>query len=166
MAGPFSNAGLGQFGGDSKYIPSAGEGGGLGTVAAAYLAHKAGLIDLNNKEQAGSIQKNGLFGHVAMNALNGAVKPPAKTLAPVVPNSAVTVGGPMNQSMPQGVPIAPLDSGVDIGGPMNQQLPQGTPLGPIEPDVFTPRQNTGTAMSDVDPELIDSSLSNFAALFA
>lgn len=138
MAGPFAGAGLGQFGAESKYMPSAGEGGGLGTVAGLYLAQKAGLIDLNNKEQMNSIQKNGVLGHVAMNALNGAVKPPASANSPVSP---VTVGGPMNQEMPQGVPLPPMSSAEGVEGA----------------DMIS---------SGLDHELIDSSLPNFAALFA
>lgn len=135
MAGPFASAGLNQFGAESKYMPSAGEGGGLGTVAGLYLAHKAGLIDLNNKDQMNSIQKNGVLGHVAMNALNGAVKPPVSLNAPVAP---VTVGGPMNQELPQGVPL--------------ESMP------PVEP--------SSIETSGLDHEMIDSSLPNFAALFA
>jgi hypothetical protein len=127
-----------------KYVPGMefqswtsvpGGGGGLGTVAAAYLAHKAGLIDLNNKEQMDSIQKNGFLGHTAMKALEGAAKPPVNVNAPVAP---VTVGGPMNQEMPKGTPLPPISDAA--GG-----------------DVAT---------SMLDHELIDSSLPNFAALFA
>lgn len=126
---PFAGAGLGEFGKEGQ------SGGGLGAVAAAYLAHKAGLIDLNNKDQMASIQKNGVLGHVAMKALDGAVKPPVSVNAPVVP---VTVGGPMNQELPQGTPLPPMSSAES-------------------PDIVN---------SGIDHELIDSSLPNFAALFA
>jgi hypothetical protein len=112
-----------------------GGGGGLGTVAAAYLAHKAGLIDLNNKDQMSSVQKNGILGHMAMKALDGAVKPPAAVNAPVAP---VTVGGPMNQELPQGVPL--------------ESMP--------------PVETSNIETSGLDHEMIDSSLPNFATLFA
>jgi hypothetical protein len=116
-----------------------GGGGGLGNVAAAYLAHKAGLIDLNNKSQTDSIQKNGIFEHMAMNAVKDAIKPPPVANAPVAPVA----------------PAAP----VEVGAPMTQELPQGVPLEPLSaievPDI---------AAAALDTELIDSSLLNFAAL--
>lgn len=115
-----------------------GGGGGLGTVAAAYLAHKAGLIDLNDKKQMDSLQKHGVLGHAAIKSLEGAAKPPSKSNAPVIPKSDVTVGGPMNQELPQGVPLDPLSA--SEGGDF--------------------------ATSMLDHELIDSSLANFAALLA
>jgi hypothetical protein len=114
-----------------------GGNGGLGAVGALYLANKAGLIDLNNKDQMKSVKDNGVLGHLAMKAINGAAQPPANASAmPVKPS--VTVGGPMNQTLPQAVPLEPMSS-VDDSSIMS---------------------------SEADPELIDSSLPNFAALLA
>ena len=135
---PFASLGLGMMGQDASIARQAAHpdgNGGLGTVAAAYLAHKAGLIDLNNKDQMQSIQKNGILGHAAIKALDGAVKPPSNINAPVVP---VTVGGPMNFNVPQGTPLPPMSIS----------------------------DNSDVATSDLDHEMIDSSLPNFAALFA
>lgn len=121
-----------------------GQSGGLGAVGALYLAHKAGLIDLDNKDQLKSLQKNGVIGHSAMKALKGAAKPPSESNAPVMPktlssteNPEVTVGGPMNQDLPKGVPLEPMS--LYKGGDLTTSM--------------------------LDHELIDSSLPNFAALF-
>lgn len=152
---------------EDKYIPGQefrswtsvpGGGGGLGTVAAAYLAHKAGLIDFNNKEQFNSIKQNGLLGHVAMNAVQGAIAPKGPSAQFQVNPSGVSndnnadIGGGFNPAgaapTQMAAPVAPPSSG-DTG--MDSQMSSFP----------TP---TTMDTSGVDHELIDFSLPNFASL--
>ena len=144
---PFANAGLSMFGAEGN--------NGLGTVAAAYLAHKAGLIDFSNKDQQDSMKKNGVLGHLAMSAINGAV-------APKGPSSQFQVN-------PSGVSNA---DNADIGGGFN---PAGIAPNQMSNSVSPPDSNAGVdseinnpaeqQTSGYDPELIDHSLSSFASLF-
>ena len=79
---PFANSGLSQFGGDRRYGMGSADTG-LGSFAAAYLAHKTGLIDYSDKTQRESVDKNGVLGHLLKGAMDKAVAPnlPAKTSA-------------------------------------------------------------------------------------
>jgi hypothetical protein len=55
-----------------------GSSGGLGAVLGAYLADKAGLIDLKDQAQKDSLQKTGLMGTMLNNQLS-----PAGSVPPV-----------------------------------------------------------------------------------
>jgi hypothetical protein len=100
---PFSNAGLSQFGGERGY--TTGKDTGLGAFAAAYLAHKTGLIDLNDPKKRESVEKNGVLGHL----LNGYM---SKAVAPKGPG----YGNNFNPAAGTGVSN---DGNADIGGGFN-----------------------------------------------
>jgi hypothetical protein len=137
-----------------KFIPGmqfqdwnsiAGSSGGLGSVAALFLANQMGLVDLNDKTQQEDMQKHGLLGGLFKNKMMGQ-KPEGSAPAP----------GAM-------APIAPMG---------NDQLQQAmdmnaAPAGPVAP---TAPQAPMAGMPDMsqyasyDPDDIDSSLSNFAKL--
>lgn len=141
MAGAFSGAGLGQFGRESQYIPQASEGGGLGAVAGLYLADKMGLVDLKNisEKDKESMRKNGVLSTLAMNKL-----------------TAPSGSAPAPQSSQAVIPPV-------VGGPMQKNSVVGVPLAPMEPIPQTPAQNL--SLNTYDPENIDHSISNFAALY-
>lgn len=67
---PFANAGLSQFGAEGK------DGGGLLGLGAAYLADKAGLIDMSNPGQRKAFEQGGLKGVVGHQLFNKPVPPP------------------------------------------------------------------------------------------
>ena len=190
MAGPFSGAGLGQFGGESKYA-SGGDGkagGGLLALAAAYAAHKMGLVDLNDPDQQKSIQENGLLGH----AIKGAVAPSGGIQMPVAPTGAIS--SPIQMPSIQGVPLGPISSATPSGNTGIPPLPsvaQAAPLNPTSGDIGTdqqlamsppppqftsgnagmdsqlasaPNQFMDTKMGGFDPEMLDEGIGNFAAL--
>lgn len=122
-------------------------GGGLGMVGGLYLADKLGLIDLSNKEHADNVKKYGVLGGVAANKLGVGVPP--KQLAPVSDAVAKPVG-----QIQGAVPPAQ----VEVGGPMNQQLPQGQPLPPMQME--NAEMPTQESFND-----FDSDIGNFASLF-
>lgn len=126
---------------------SSSGGNGLGQIAGLYLADKLGFIDLNNKHDLESIKKHGLLGGMAVNKLSGAVPP--KQLAPV----SDAVAKPVDQI--QGA-VPPAQ--VEVGGPMNQQLPQGQPLPPMQME--NAEMPTQESFND-----LDSDIGNFASLF-
>jgi len=66
---PFKQYGF-EFGGSGNNA--------LGPFLGAYLAHKTGLIDFNDKDQQKSLSKNGVMGTIFQNQMNkpqGAVAP-------------------------------------------------------------------------------------------
>ena len=75
-------ASVGQEFANWQSIP--GGNSALGSFAAAYLAHKAGLLDLNDPSQMDSVQKNGVGSTLASKLLLGSVPP--KQTAPVAPS--------------------------------------------------------------------------------
>lgn len=188
MAGPFSGAGLSQFGADSKFASGAegSSGGGLGLVAAAYLAHKLGLVDLNDPAQQKAIKENGLLGNV----INGAVAPSRGIQMPIAPTGAIS--SPIQMPSIQGVPLGPISSVTpsgDTGIPPLPSVAKAAPLNPTSGDVGTDQQlamspppsqftsgNTGMdnqlsepnsfmqKMSGFDPDMLDEGIGNFAAL--
>jgi hypothetical protein len=127
---------------------SSGGGGGLGSLAALFLADKMGLVDLKDKTQQDDIQKHGLMGGLFKNKMMGQ-KPEGSAPAPT--------SGAM-------APIAPMG---------NDQLQQAMSMdaGPAAPVAPTAPQMPMAGTPDMsqyafnDPEHIDSSLSNFAKLF-
>jgi hypothetical protein len=190
MAGPFSSAGLGQFGADSKYA-SGGDnkaGAGLLALAAAYAAHKMGLVDLNDPDQQKSIKENGLLGH----AIKGAVAPSGGIQMPVAPSGAIS--SPIQMPSIQGVPLGHLSSNtqtspIGSGSVQSAALPPLQPLNPTsgnagmdqqmasfpEPPQYTSgnagmdQQLDGPSsympkMAGFDPEMLDEGIGNFAAL--
>lgn len=195
MAGQFSSAGLGQFGADSKYA-SGGDGkagAGLAMLAAAYAAHKMGLVDLNDPDQQKSIKENGLLGH----AIKGAVAPSGGIQMPVAPSGAVS--SPIQMPSIQGVPLGPLSSNTQTS-PVTTGSVQGAALPPLpsvaqanptsgnagmdqqlsssaEPPQYTsgnagmdsqlassPNNFMDTKVGGFDPEMLDEGIGNFAAL--
>lgn len=192
MAGPFSGAGLSQFGGESKYssVGDGSSGGGLGLVAAAYLAHKLGLVDLNDPDQQKAIKENGLLG----NAIKGAIAPSGGIQMPVAPSGAIS--SPIQMPSVQGVPLGPISSVTPSGNtgipslPVLPSVAKAAPLNPTSGDIGTDRQmasfpeapqfTSGNAGMDsqlaspnsfmeskfggFDPEMLDEGIGNFAAL--
>ena len=75
-------ASVGQDFANWQSIP--GGNSSLGSFAAAYLAHKAGLLNLNDPSQMESIQKNGVGSTLASKLLIGSAPP--KQVAPVAPS--------------------------------------------------------------------------------
>lgn len=122
-----------------------GGGGGLGNVAALFLADKMGLVDLNNKSQQEDIQKHGMLGGLLKNKFTGQ-QPPGSAPAPQATG-----------------PVAPMS---------NDQLQQAMSMdtGPVAPVAPTAPQMPMAGTPDMsqyasyDPEHIDASLSNFAKL--
>jgi len=191
MAGPFSGAGLGQFGGESKYAAGGDSkaGAGLLALAAAYAAHKMGLVDLNDPDQQKSIQENGLLGH----AIKGAVAPSGGIQMPVAPSGAIS--SPIQMPSIQGVPLGPISSATPSGDTSLPALPplpsvaQAAPLNPTSGNAGMdqqmasfpepPQYTSGNAgmdqqlggpssfmpkMAGFDPEMLDEGIGNFAAL--
>jgi hypothetical protein len=124
---------------------SGGGGGGLGSVAALFLADKMGLVNLNDKTQQEDMQKHGILGGLLKNKF-AVQQPPGSAPAP----------GAM-------APIAPMG---------NDQLQQAMSMdtGPVAPVAPTAPQAPMAGMPDMsqyasyDPDDIESSLSNFAKL--
>jgi hypothetical protein len=131
---------------------SSGGGGGLGSLAALFLADKMGIVDLNNKSQQEDIQKHGLMGGLFKNKMMGQ-KPEGSAPAPTSAPGAMAPIAPMgNDQLQQAMsmdagPVAPV-------APMAPAAPQ-TPMAGM-PDM--------SQYASYDPEHIDSSLSNFAKL--
>ena len=177
MAGPFSGAGLSNFGGESKYVSGGGDskaGAGLLALAAAYAAHKMGLVDLNDPDQQKSINEKGLLGHV----VQGAIAPSGGVQMPVSPFGGA-VSSPIQMPSIQGVPLGPLSSNTPQDNAVTAQgavLPPLQPVSQSQPSDYT-SGNAGmdtqlssaptpppVSISSVDPELIDEGIGNFAAL--
>ena len=189
---PFSNAGLSQFGGERGY--TTGKDTGLGAFAAAYLAHKTGLIDLNDPKKRESVEKNGVLGHLLNGAMNNAITPkgpgygnnfnPAANTG-VSNDGNADIGGGFNPAgiaptqvansvMPTGItphPVIPPSSG---NAGMDMQLssaPQPMMPPPDQSAAETQRllqQNAmpPTAMSQapVDIHDFDADISNYAGM--
>lgn len=173
MAGPFSNAGLSQFGGDSKYSSGgdSSSGGGLGLVAAAYLAHKFGLVDLNDPDQQKAIKENGVLGSV----IKGAVAPSGGIQMPVSPSGAIS--SPIQMPSIQGVPLGPISSATPSGDtslPAIPPLPSVAQAAPLNPTSGSdgmdsqlasfPNNFMDSKMGGFDPDMLDEGIGNFAAL--
>jgi hypothetical protein len=124
--------------------------GGVPAVLGAYLANKAGLIDLNDENQKQALQKNGLFGTVIGNQLgmNKAVPPKLSGDWTVKPNYSLGgVPAPQFEARPSIQPVEPPNS--VITSPVHQSDVQGQPL----------------AFNEDLGDLFDG-VSGFAALFA
>jgi hypothetical protein len=173
MAGPFSGAGLSQFGGESKYssVGDSSSGGGLGLVAAAYIAHKLGLVDLNDPEQQKAIKENGVLGNV----IKGAIAPSGGIQMPVAPSGAIS--SPIQMPSIQGVPLGPLSSASPSGDTSIPALPplpsvaQAAPLNPSSGNLGMDKQLASaptpwmdSKMGGFDPDMLDEGIGNFAAL--
>lgn len=111
---PFANSGLSQFGGDRRYGFGSADTG-LGNFAAAYLAHKTGLIDLSDKTKRESVEKNGVIGHLLKGAMDKAA-PPQK---------GPGYGNNFNPAANTGVSN---DGNADIGGGFNPAGPIPAPI--------------------------------------
>lgn len=126
---PFANSGLSQFGGDRRYGMGSTDNG-LGAFAAAYLAHKTGLIDYSDKTQRESVDKNGVLGHL----LKGAMDKAALQKGPGYGNN-------FNPAANTGVSN---DGNADIGGGFNPAgivpnavVPAPQAAAPVVPPVST-----------------------------
>jgi hypothetical protein len=114
-------ASVGQEFASWQSIP--GGNGSLGSLAAAYLAHKAGLIDLNDKSQMESIQKNGIGYTLASKALDKAVAPPQANQAVQAP-----VPAPAAPPAPAQQDAVPPVQGSSNGYGPSENLAEAEPL--------------------------------------
>jgi len=154
MADPFHQYGFEmKGGGNDALMPFLG----------AYLAHKTGLIDFNDKDQQESLKKNGMLGTIFQNHMknvpSGAVAPyqppqggyganadySMKPMPPKLPN-AVTANDNSSQSIPGAV--SPDDNGVVV-----------TPVSEGGPAI--PSMN----MSEAEPDLFNG-IGSFLSMFA
>jgi len=172
MADPFHQYGFEmKGGGNDALMPFLG----------AYLAHKTGLIDFNDKDQQESLKKNGMLGTIFQNHMknvpSGAVAPyqppqggyganadySMKPMPPKLPN-AVTAND--NSFMQQAQNNINLSNRMD---PNTQSIP-----GAVSPDdngvVVTPVSEGGPAipsmnMSEAEPDLFNG-IGSFLSMFA
>jgi hypothetical protein len=127
---------------------STGGGGGLGSLAALFLADKMGLVDLKDKTQQEDIQKHGLMGGLFKNKMMGQ-KPEGSAPAPT--------SGAM-------APIAPMGND-QLQQAMSMETAPAAPVPPTAPQMPMAGTPDMSQYAFNDPEHIDSSLSNFAKLF-
>jgi len=167
---PFANTGLSQFGGDRKYGFGSADTG-LGNFAAAYLAHKTGLIDLSDPTKRESVEKNGVIGHLLKGAMDKAAPP--NTLGKNSAFEGIPAGNnPIPQSSFAGIPAPNAPTSGSNG--MDMQLssaPQPIMPPPDQSAAETQRllqQNAmpSTAMSQapVDIHDFDADISNYAGM--
>jgi hypothetical protein len=143
-----------------KYMPgmqfqdwnsiAGGGGGGLGNVAALFLADKMGLVDLKNKSQQEDIQKHGMLGGLLKNKFTGQ-QPPGSAPAPASAPGAMA-------------PIAPMGND-QLQQAMSMDAGPAAPVAPTAPQMPMAGTPDMSQYALYDPEHIDSSLSNFAKLF-
>jgi hypothetical protein len=150
-----------------KYMPglqfqdwnsmSTGGGGGLGSLAALFLADQMGLVDLSNKSQQADIQSHGILGGLLKNKMMGP-KPegsvPAPTSKPVGPVSLMgndQLQQAMSMDQAPVAPVAPTAPQTPMAG-----MPSMSNFASYSPDA--------SQYGSYDPEHIESSLSNFAKL--
>jgi len=127
---PFANSGLSQFGSDRRYGMGSADTG-LGSFAAAYLAHKTGLIDLSDPAKRESVEKNGVIGHLLKGAMDKAA-PPSK---------GPGYGNNFNPAASTGISN---DGNADIGGGFN-------PAGIVPTQVANSVMPTGLTPNPVIP---------------
>lgn len=171
---PFANSGLSQFGGDRRYGMGSADNG-LGSFAAAYLAHKTGLIDLSDPTKRESVEKNGVIGHLLKGAMDKAAPPkgpgygnnfnPAANTG-VSNDGNADIGGGFNPAgiaptqvansvMPTGItpnPVMPPSSG---NAGMDMQL-SSAPQEMVPP--------TTMSQAPVDIHDFDADISNYAGM--
>ena len=126
---------------------STGGGGGLGSLAALFLADKMGLVDLKDKTQQEDIQKHGLMGGLFKNKMMGQ-KPEGSAPAPT--------SGAM-------APIAPMGNN-QLQQAMSMDAGPAAPVAPTAPQMPMAGTPDMSQYASNDPEHIDSSLFNFAKL--
>jgi len=155
-----------------KYMPglqfqdwnsmSTGGGGGLGSLAALFLADQMGLVDLSNKSQQADIQNHGILGGLLKNKMMGP-KPEGSAPAPTSAPGAMAPIAPMgNDQLQQAMsmdagPVAPV-------APMAPAAPQAPMAGTPSMENYSSYAPDASQYASYDPEHIDSSLSNFAKL--
>ncbi|CAB4175773.1 hypothetical protein UFOVP996_10 [uncultured Caudovirales phage] len=133
---PFANTGLSQFGGDRRYGMGSADTG-LGSFAAAYLAHKTGLIDYSDKTQRQSVDKNGVLGHLLKGVMDKSApmkgpgygsnfNPAANT--GISNDGNADIGGGFN---PAGSVPAPSVNAAAIVPPVNTALPALPAIPPV-----------------------------------
>lgn len=128
-----------KFGSDS--------GGGLGSVLGAYLANKAGLIDLKDPAQQAQLAKTGLMGTMLGNQLG--TTPTGSVPAPTI--GAGGFGATINPS------IAPMSLAVN---------PQAARDAPIQTGGGTPNLlSTRLAEWDTTNQGFIDNMKNFASMF-
>lgn len=139
---------------------SSPSGGGLMNLAGAYLADKAGLIDLKNPGQKKQFEQGGLRGMLT-NKIANAVLPPVQqppSLSSVSPDN-IDIGGGYNMASAGAVPPPAMpNSDVVVGG--------ANPQGQVEGAALPPAQKAAPEkMSSADDwQDIDSHLPQFLSL--
>lgn len=150
-----------------KYMPglqfqdwnsmSTGGGGGLGSLAALFLADQMGLVDLSNKSQQADIQSHGILGGLLKNKMMGqppAGSAPAPTSKPVGPVSLMG-----NDQLQQAMSMDQAPA-----GPVAPTAPQAPMAGMPSINNFASYAPDASQYGSYDPEDIESSLSNFSKL--
>jgi hypothetical protein len=167
---PFANTGLSQFGGDRRYGFGSADTG-LGSFAAAYLAHKTGLIDYSDKTQKESVDKNGVLGHLLKGVMDKSVAP--NQLSKTSAFEGIPAGNiPVPESSFAGIPAPNAPTSGSSG--MDMQLssaPQPIIPPPNQSDAETQRllqQNAvpPTAMSQAPMDFhdFDTDISSYAGM--
>jgi len=167
---PFANSGLSQFGGDRRYGMGSADTG-LGSFAAAYLAHKTGLIDLSDPAKRESVEKNGVLGHFLKGAMDKAAPP--NPLGKTSAFEGIPAGNiPVPESSFAGIPAPNAPTSGSNG--MDMQLssaPQPMMPPPDQSAAETQRlmqQNamppTTMSQAPVDIHDFDADISNYAGM--
>lgn len=149
-------ASVGQQFADWTDMSPSQAGSGLSSLAAAYLANKAGLIDLQNPGQRRAFDAGGMQG-IVKNKIANAILPPVQqppSIASLAPDN-IDIGGGFNPAAGQGV--AP---------PAAAQ--QAAPVAAAIPGAAVPGAETAatTMAGDVGGEMaIEEGLPSFLALF-
>jgi hypothetical protein len=138
---------------------SSGGGGGLGSLAALFLADKMGIVDLKDKTQQEDIQKHGLMGGLFKNKMMGQ-KPEGSAPAPTSAPGAMAPIAPMgNDQLQQAMS---MDAGP--AAPVPPTAPQMPMAGTPSMENYASYAPDASQYASNDPEHIDSSLFNFAKL--
>ena len=138
-----------------------GSSGGLGSVLGAYLADKAGLIDLKDQTQQSALQKGGLMGTILNNQFSPAGSvPPVPTDMTGFKQTSGTGAYPMQMVAPPGQ----LGSGTySVPESVNPQAARDTPV----PQVGGTAQPipTGNEWDQYPGSGFSDKLKNFASMF-
>lgn len=134
---------------------SSGGGGGLGSLAALFLADQMGIVDLKDKTQQEDIQKHGLMSGLFKNKMMGqkpeGSAPAPGAMAPVAPMGNDQLQQAMDMNAAPAAAVAPTAPQAPMSG-----MPSMENYASYAPDASQYASN--------DPEHIDSSLFNFAKL--
>jgi hypothetical protein len=145
---PFKQYGF-EFGG--------GGNDALGPFLGAYLAHKTGLIDFNDKDQQKSLSKNGVMGTILRNQINK----PQGAVAPYQPPQG-GFGANADYSMQ---PVPPkLPSWTDQSSPAPDNSVPPNPNVVVTPVASAGPEMGGMDMADMGGDFL-SGIDSFASFF-